>query len=90
MKKQVTITISGTCGTGKTFLKYQIAKHLLSIGLDNVAVIEEELNNPIVDMIELPYKFVKALNKSKVSIKVEEKQLVRDLRAKGEQYKPVS
>lgn len=74
---KITITVSGTTRSGKSFIKYQIAKHLNDIGL-NVNVEENELNDKaVIDRIHSPKKFVKSINEKKLTIKVTEKQLNR-------------
>lgn len=88
--KQVTITVSGICCTGKSFIKYQIAKHLQSLGLNNVQVVEDELNHQgAIDRTNMPSKYVISLNDGDISFVVKEQQLVRDLSVNYEHYRPV-
>ncbi len=86
--KTITITVAGLCCTGKSFIKYQIAKHLQSLGLNNVNIIEEEMNiQAAVDRTNMPSRYVISMNQADINVVVEEKQLVRDLCAKNESYR---
>ena len=88
MKKTITITVAGICCTGKSLIKYQIAKHLQSLGLKNVKVVEEEMNaQAIIDRTNMPSKYVISMNQAEVNVVVEEKQLVRDLFANDGSYR---
>lgn len=70
---KVTITVSGPTKSGKSLIKYQIATYLKNIGLD-ITVIEDEMNdNAIMDRIDNPSKYVKALNENGVKIEIVEK-----------------
>lgn len=77
MKTNITITVSGTTCSGKTFIKHQIGKHLKSLGLD-VEVEEFEMNEKAVsDRLSKPKRFTTALKEKNTKIKIEEKQLHR-------------
>ena len=77
MKNNITITVSGTTLSGKSFIKHKIADYLKRLGLD-VSVEENELNQDAVnDRINNPAKFALSLNEKKTKIKVTEQQLSR-------------
>jgi DNA replication protein DnaC len=76
--KSVTITISGPIGTGKTFLKYAIAKFLSKKGFKTEIEELEMKPEQIKIMMNNKKEIKKALRKSDIVYKIKE-SLIREL-----------
>lgn len=76
---QITITVTGTTRSGKSTIKYQIAKHLEQLGL-KVNIIENELTEKAVEnRRHNPNDYIKSINERNTTINIEEKQLHRNM-----------
>ena len=84
--KTVTITIAGLAGTGKTFVKYHIVKHLQELGLKVNVDQNDETVREIANIFLKEKEFVDSLNEHDIIFNVQDKQLARDLTSKSEKY----